>query len=399
MNRIDLAFGVLDLLEDGLEPLLELAPELRAGDQRAEVERDDALVLQTLGHVAADDPLGEALDDRGLADARLADQHRVVLRPPAQHLDDPTDLLVPADDRIELAGAGLGGQVAAVLLEGRVGALRVRRGDALAAADALQRLEDGLAVAPWRSRSSRPSPPTSSDAEEEVLGRDVLVAEPAGLGLRRARGRAWRAGRATASRPGSGPACRGCRRARRGTRAGRRRAGGGSRRGRRHRARQGHGAGARRRGRAIASSGRPPGRRRWPPGLSRCSDRVASRVLRVVLGFGQGWRWVGCADGPRSGRLRGRAGHVVEDARRGLGVVVEVVGRTTRARAYRSPLPSPAEVRHALALEPEAVAVLGPGRDAQQDPALERRHRDLATEERLRERQRQLPLEVGDLAA
>ena len=38
------------------------------------------------------------------------------------------------------------GQVAAVLLERRVGALRVRRGDALAAADALERLEDGLAA-------------------------------------------------------------------------------------------------------------------------------------------------------------------------------------------------------------------------------------------------------------
>ena len=64
------AVGVLDLLEDGLEALLELATELGAGDQGAEVERDDALVLERLGHVAADDPLREALDDRGLADAR-----------------------------------------------------------------------------------------------------------------------------------------------------------------------------------------------------------------------------------------------------------------------------------------------------------------------------------------
>ncbi len=78
----DLALGVLDLLQDGLEALLELAPELGAGDERAQVERDDALVLEALGHVAADDPLGEALGDGGLADAGLADQDRVVLRPP-----------------------------------------------------------------------------------------------------------------------------------------------------------------------------------------------------------------------------------------------------------------------------------------------------------------------------
>ena len=67
----DLALRVLHGLEDGLEPLLELATVLGAGDQRAHVERHDALVLQPLGHVAADDALGQPLDDRGLA-RRLA---------------------------------------------------------------------------------------------------------------------------------------------------------------------------------------------------------------------------------------------------------------------------------------------------------------------------------------
>ena len=53
----DLALGVGDFLEHRLEPLLELAAVLRAGDERAHVERDDALVLEPLGHVAADDAL------------------------------------------------------------------------------------------------------------------------------------------------------------------------------------------------------------------------------------------------------------------------------------------------------------------------------------------------------
>ena len=70
-------------LEHGLEPLLELAAVLGPGDQRAHVERDDALVLQPLGHVAADDALGQPFDDGRLADAGLADQHRVVLGAPA----------------------------------------------------------------------------------------------------------------------------------------------------------------------------------------------------------------------------------------------------------------------------------------------------------------------------
>ena len=78
----DAAVGRGDLLEHGLEALLELAPVLRAGQQRAQVERPDAPPLEALGHVARDDALREALDDRRLADAGLADQHRVVLGAP-----------------------------------------------------------------------------------------------------------------------------------------------------------------------------------------------------------------------------------------------------------------------------------------------------------------------------
>jgi len=48
----DLTFAALDLLDTGLEPLLELAAEAGAGDERAQVERQDALVLERLGDVA-----------------------------------------------------------------------------------------------------------------------------------------------------------------------------------------------------------------------------------------------------------------------------------------------------------------------------------------------------------
>ena len=47
------------------------------------------------------------------------------------------------------------------------------------------------------------------DAEEQVLGRDVLVAEPPGLLLGPLDDAPWRAGRGSASRPGSGRAGRG----------------------------------------------------------------------------------------------------------------------------------------------------------------------------------------------
>ena len=79
------------------------------------------LSLQALGDVAAHDPLRQALDDRRLADAGVADQHRVVLGLARQDLDHAADLGVAADHRVQPAGAGLGDQVAPVLLQRLVG--------------------------------------------------------------------------------------------------------------------------------------------------------------------------------------------------------------------------------------------------------------------------------------
>src|SRR6202007_1489760 len=105
-----------------------------------EVEVDQALAAQRLGDVTGHDPLGQALHDRGLAHAGLADEHRVVLRPAGQDLDDAPDLGGPADNRVELAAPGLPGQVNTVLLQCLVGAFRVRAGDPGAAADLAERL-------------------------------------------------------------------------------------------------------------------------------------------------------------------------------------------------------------------------------------------------------------------
>ena len=58
---------------------------------------------QDLGHLALDDAPRQAFGDRGLADAGLADQQRVVLAPAAQHLDHALELVLAADQRIDLA--------------------------------------------------------------------------------------------------------------------------------------------------------------------------------------------------------------------------------------------------------------------------------------------------------
>ena len=167
-----------DLVEHGLEPVLELAAVLGAGDHGAEVQRHHAAVAQALGHVAGGDPLCQPLGDGGLADSRLADQHGVVLGAPAQHLDHPADLLVATDDRVELARAGGVGEVAAVLVERVVLVLGVGVGDALRAAHRCQRGVDavggdaGAAEQPIRLAAL-----AAGQREEEVLGGDVLVLE------------------------------------------------------------------------------------------------------------------------------------------------------------------------------------------------------------------------------
>jgi hypothetical protein len=119
----DAALGRGHFLQHGLQPLLELAAIFGARDQRAEIERQQFLVLQAFRHVAIDDAQRQAFDDRGLADAGLADQHRIVLGAAGQHLDGAADFLVAADHRIELAVARRLGQVAGIFLQRVIGVL------------------------------------------------------------------------------------------------------------------------------------------------------------------------------------------------------------------------------------------------------------------------------------
>ena len=128
------------------------------------------LVAQALGHVALDDAVGEALDDGRLADAGLADEHRVVLRAPRQDLDDAADLLVAPDDGVELAPAGRLGEVAPVALERLVLLLGVLARDPVAAAHRLQRVEE-------RRRRSDADADVGQRQRGGVLGGEIVVAE------------------------------------------------------------------------------------------------------------------------------------------------------------------------------------------------------------------------------
>ena len=123
MNRMMPPSDEVTSLQHGLQPLLEFAAIFGAGDQGAEIEREQLLVGEALRHVAIDDAQRQAFDDRGLADAGLADQHRIVLGPARQHLNGAADFLVAADHRIELAVAGGLREIAGIFLQRVIGVL------------------------------------------------------------------------------------------------------------------------------------------------------------------------------------------------------------------------------------------------------------------------------------
>ena len=172
----DLAFLLRQIVEHGLEALFEFAAILRAGDQRAHVERQNALAAQAFGHFAIDDALRETFDDRGLADAGLADQHRIVLGATLQHLHGAANLVVATDDRIELALLGALGQIDGVLLQRLPAFLRVRIGHLLAAAHLVDGLLDralhGAGIAQNRAELAL----VLERRQHEQLAGDVLIA-------------------------------------------------------------------------------------------------------------------------------------------------------------------------------------------------------------------------------
>ena len=141
----------LELLDDLLQALLEIAAIARAGEQRAHVEREDRGALQHVRHVALDDLLGEALGDRGLADARIADIERIVLGAAAEHLDGAAQFQLAADQRIDLAGARLGVEVDAPGIErALLAAGRLLRLLAVARAPRARRARAAISSAPGR---------------------------------------------------------------------------------------------------------------------------------------------------------------------------------------------------------------------------------------------------------
>ena len=128
----DLPVALRHLVDDGLQPFLELAFVFGSGDEGAHVQRIELFVLQVLRHVAPQDAVGQTLDDGRLTRTRFTYQYRIVLRASAQDLQHAADFLVAPDDRVELSAARGLDEVGGIFLQGLVGFFAVLRGDLLA---------------------------------------------------------------------------------------------------------------------------------------------------------------------------------------------------------------------------------------------------------------------------
>ncbi len=148
MNRMIWPCGVLDFLEHRLQPVFKFAAILRARQHRSQIERNDALVLQGFRHVAGNNALRQSLDDGRFAHARLADQHRIILGAPRQHLHHPANFFIASNDGIEFAASRLFVQVAGIALQRLVLRFWILVGDALRSPDRRERLQDGVVGRP-----------------------------------------------------------------------------------------------------------------------------------------------------------------------------------------------------------------------------------------------------------
>ena len=90
-EQYDFTRRIGDFVENSLEALLELTAILRTRNERAHIERQQAFVLEALGHVAVYDAQGHAFGNRRFTHARLTNHDGVVLGPARQHLHGAAD--------------------------------------------------------------------------------------------------------------------------------------------------------------------------------------------------------------------------------------------------------------------------------------------------------------------
>ena len=176
-----MSVALFDLVQHGLQPLFKLAPVLGPCHQRAHVQRKNRPIFEPLGHVAAHDPLRQAFDNRGLAHAGLADQHRIIFRLARQNADHAADFTIAPNHGIQLALARLGHEINAVFFQGFIRPFGMGTRHALIAAHLHQH---GQKLVPrdvelLQNATRLRLLALVDEGQQEVLDRDVLVLQPA----------------------------------------------------------------------------------------------------------------------------------------------------------------------------------------------------------------------------
>ena len=197
----------LDLLDHLAQPVLEFALHAGAGLEQAYVERAQRDLLEGWRDVPGGDAQRKALDDGGLAYARLTGEDGVVLAPAHEDVDQLADFLVASDDGIQLAVAGAFGEINGELFQGLLlahlgrghGVARLPRCRATAQVESIachhpvlwgarddlgepvgQSVGDDLVELPGDAEQPVTQPPGLQDADDQVPGPHLGLAEHQG---------------------------------------------------------------------------------------------------------------------------------------------------------------------------------------------------------------------------
>ena len=165
-----------DLFQHGFQTIFEFAAELGARHDGAKIQRRQPLIAQLLRYVAFHDALRQTFHNGRFADAGLTDQHRVVLRAPAQHLHHTPDLVVAANHRVELAAPSHVDQIQRIALERLVLRFRILIRDPLRTTHRNQGLQNRVVVGACAiEQVSRWILLLLRNGQKQMLGRNEFV--------------------------------------------------------------------------------------------------------------------------------------------------------------------------------------------------------------------------------
>ena len=135
-------------VQNRFQTLFEFATVLCAGDQGAQIQREDLPVFQVGRDIATHNSQCQTLCNGSFTDTRLTDQNRIVLGLSGEDSNDISYLIISADDRIQFSGTGTLHQILSVFRQDIIGFFRILCGNTLVATHFHQCLQKPLSPDP-----------------------------------------------------------------------------------------------------------------------------------------------------------------------------------------------------------------------------------------------------------